>query len=135
MSPDFVSSDTNRAQEQLKVLDDLIDALKKVGAEVPSALTETVKALRIATDTGVDLGNACTSASAALAQYTNKVNEDCEVDVRCISRLLPDYSVRVDYVLNWKNKNSVARNFIRATLQRYIPQRICNILDNCKSGE
>jgi len=132
MSPDSVRRDNKRAQEQLEHIDDLIDALKKAGAEVPSELSQPVKAARIATDTGGDLGKACASASAALAQYTNKVNEDCEVDDRRISRLLPDYSVRVDYVLSWKNKNSVASNFVRATLQRYIPQQICDILDLCK---
>jgi len=133
MPPDSVSAETKRAQDQLKVLDALVDALKKGGVDVPSPVSEAIKALRISVDTGADLGNATASAAAAIAQYNNKVDEACGDDGVCLARELHYYqAVSVDYTLNWNNKDSVVRNFVRSTLQRYLPQVICDQLDMCK---
>jgi|SoiMethySBSTD1v2_1073268.scaffolds.fasta_scaffold103375_2 hypothetical protein len=127
------ADDYKRAQDQLHRLEDLIDNLQKIGADVPESLTKTLKALRISIDTGMDLGNAAAEASSALAEYTTKVNAACGNDFVCLAREEHVWQARnTNYTLNWDNPNSAARNFVRATLQRYLPQRICEHLDLCK---
>ena len=127
------SEDVKRAQEQLHRLEELLDELKRLRVDVPDFLTKSVKGLRIAIDTGADLGDAAAQASSALARYTNKVNEECQDDTVCLARDIHFYQARnLDYTLNWNNRDSVVRNFVRATLQRYVPQRICAQLDLCR---
>src|SRR4026207_1622235 len=127
------ADDYKRAQDQLHRLEDLIDNLQKIGADVPESLTKTLKALRISIDTGMDLGNAAAEASSALAEYTTQGNAACGNDFVCLAREEHVWQARnTNYTLNWDNPNSAARNFVRATLQRYLPQRICEHLDLCK---
>jgi hypothetical protein len=141
MSTDSIqdnAADVKRASEQLHSLEDLLDRLEQLGAEIPSVLSSAVKSLRIAVDTGTDVADAATETSAALAQYSNKVDEDCGDDAEnagvCVARHAHKWlAINEDYVLNWKNKESVVRKSVRATLQRYVPQRICHYLDLCKS--
>ena len=130
------SAEVKHASEQLHTLEDLLDDLEKIGAEIPEFLSKSVKGLRIALDTGTDVADSATASSAALAQYTNKVNDACGDDDNgavCQAREIHKWqAINVDYVLNWKNDDSVAKNAVRATLQRYVPQKICHYLDLCR---
>jgi translation initiation factor IF-2 len=141
MSTDSIqdnAAEVKRAREQLGALEELLNTLERLGAEIPAVLSRAVKSLRIAVDTGTDVADAATETSAALAQYSNKVDEDCADDAEnasvCVARHAHQWlAINEDYVLNWKNKESVVRKSVRATLQRYVPQRICHYLDLCKS--
>ncbi len=130
------SAEVKHASEQLHTLEDLLDDLEKIGAEIPEFLSKSVKGLRIALDTGTDVADSATASSAALAQYTNKVNDACGNDDNggvCQAREAFRFGAIVDdYVLSWKNDDSVVKNSVRATLQRYVPQKICHYLDLCR---
>jgi hypothetical protein len=131
------SAEVKHASEQLHSLEHLLDELEKIGAEIPEFLSKSVKNLRIALDAGTDVADSATASSAALAQYTNKVNDSCGDDAEngapCQAREAHKWLfLNADYVLNWKNDDSVVKNSVRATLQRYVPQKICHYLDLCR---
>jgi hypothetical protein len=126
--------DVLTAQEQLRKLKDLLDALEKIGVEAPE-LTKAVNRLQIAIDTGVDIGNAAAETSAVLAAHANDAYKKCGDDAVCIAKYDSAYQARnVNFVLNIDNPDSVVRKSIRATLQRYLPQAICDRLDSCRTS-
>jgi hypothetical protein len=127
--------DVLTAQDQVHKLKDLLDDLEQIGVEVPE-LTKAINKLQIAIDTGVDIGNAAAEASAVLAAHANDAYKKCGDDAICIAKYDSAYQARnVNFVLNIGNPDSVVRRSIKATLQRYVPQFICEKLDSCrKSG-
>ena len=127
--------DVLTAQEQLRKIKDLIDDLEKVGVEVPE-LSKAVNRLQIAIDTGIDVGNAAAETSAILAVHANDAYAKCGDDYVCVAKYDAAYQARnVNYTLNIDNPDSVVRKSIRATLQRYVPQFICNRLDSCRKAD
>jgi conjugal transfer/entry exclusion protein len=126
-------ADIKSVSEQLHQLNELIKELKKIGAQVEE-LEKVTNRLQTAIDTGIDLGNAAAETSAALAEYSNNVYKACGDDFVCQAKFDSLWQARsVNWTLSLDRQNSVVRNFIRATLQRYVPQRICEHLDACKS--
>ena len=75
------SAEVKHASEQLHTLEDLLDDLEKIGAEIPDFLFkigEGISGSRLTSET--DVADSATASSAALAQYTNKVNRRCGDD-------------------------------------------------------
>jgi hypothetical protein len=122
-----------KLDEELHTINELIDDLKKIGAHV-EPLEKVANRLQIALDTGVDLGNAAGETSAAIAAYSNDVYQACGDDAVCQAKFDRVWQARaVSWTFDISNKKSVVRNFIKATLQRYLPQRICEHLDACRA--
>jgi hypothetical protein len=137
MSPESLTpADLKRAKEQLALLEKMVDTAEKLGYELPSPLSTAIKALKIAIDTDVAVGEACENASAALADYNNKVNAACGNDDQgyiCQAREFHKWQYNnTNYVLGWDNMNSAVRELVRGALQRIVPQRVCNQLDLCR---
>jgi hypothetical protein len=130
------SDDVKNLTEQVHKLNELIDALKKLGAPVEE-LEKYTNRLQLALDTGGDAAQAAADASATLAAYNNAVLKACGDDddgAVCQAKFMHSWQARnVDFTLSIKNKKSATWNFIRATLRRHIPQAICDRLDSCKA--
>jgi hypothetical protein len=124
-----------KAQEQVHKINELLEDLKKIGvtSEFLEDLSSKVNLLQKAIDTGVDLGDAAAQTSASLAALSNAAYKACGDDFVCQAQYDRLWQARaISYTFDFTNDKSVVRNFLRATLKRYVPQRICERLDSCK---
>src|ERR1017187_466345 len=112
--------DVRTAQEQVHKLNELLEDLEKIGvkSEALEALKKQLGLLQKAIDTGVDVADAAAQTSGVLAQLANAADEACGDDGVCQAAYARQFQARnVNFVLDLKNQNSVARNFFRKTLQ------------------
>lgn len=130
--------DRKKANEQLKQVRQMIKELEDAGIEVPASLTKALKYLQVALDTGEDLGSAFEEASEALAKVESDLMGACkkvddEMQAACEAKVTRMWQARsVKFTLDYKNPDSVTSKFIKKTVQRYTPSKICQHWDYCK---
>jgi hypothetical protein len=130
--------DRKKANEQLKQIRQMIKELEDAGVEVPSSLTKALKYLQVALDTGEDLGSAFEEASEAVSKLEGDLMSACkkvddEMQAVCEAKVTRMWQARsVKFTLDYKNPDSVTSKFIKKTVQRYTPSKICQHWDYCK---
>lgn len=124
--------------EQIKDIREMVKTLEKAGIEVPSSLTKSLKYLQIALDTGEDLGKSFEDAGKSLAALEKDLlnackNVDDALQTVCEARVARMWQVRsVKFTLDFRNPESVSAKFIKKTVQRYLPSKICRHWEYCR---
>ncbi|HQR08089.1 MAG TPA: hypothetical protein PLN21_14770 [Gemmatales bacterium] len=128
-----------RLNEAIKRTWDFIKEMKALGVPMTD-LVDKVQVLENAVQTGKDLAKAADEAQVSLEQHTANLRSLCNTvpneDERtiCEVQVERNWQARnVNFTLSLKNKNSFVSNAIRITLQRYMPEKICQMLESCKN--
>lgn len=125
------NANVEEAKKQLKKINDMISELDKVGVVAPRLKRAAAK-LSKAIETGIALSEAAFEASKALEEDTKMLLAQCNGDVYCEMKIDRMYQKRsVDAVLNWDNKNSVIRNFVKKVICNNMPFESAKILRTC----
>ena len=121
----------DEAKKQLKQINQMISDLEKVGVKVPH-LKKAATKLNKAIETGLLLAEAAFEASKALEENTKILLEQCQGDIMCELKIDRMYQKRsVEYVLQWDNKNSVIRNFVKKVICENTPFNMAKSLRMC----
>lgn len=130
--------DARKVNEEIRKVRELIKLIDRAGGKVPPLLTKVLKQLQIALDTGHDLGTAFEEAHAALAALDRDLLKACrDVDdamqLVCEAKVSRLYQARaLSFTLNYRNPKSVTSQFLKKTIQRYTPARICQHWAYCR---
>lgn len=127
-----------RVKKQLEQLERAIKTLEKLGIKVPPPLRMAVKALRMAIETGIDLGKNADAAAEAYESYMKnlrtaceKLRDEgeklvCEVKVERVYR-----AVGFNFTLNKKNKASWVARDIETIIKKLTPEKVCKYWKQC----
>ena len=133
----LTDKDMKQLDKEIKLTKDFIKAIEKMGGEVPKPLKNAINRFEIAVNTGKDLAKAADAASKALKEYEKDLYAACktvdkEQEMVCEAGVFRKWQKRrVTWVLDPKNKKSVISQFIKKTIQRYTPAKICKHWDYC----
>lgn len=130
--------DIKKVNQQLKELKAFLKELEDAGVEVPPALKKSLNRLQVALDTAEDLGAAFEEAREALARTEKDLMDACKnVDEEmrgvCEAKVTRQWQARsVKFTLDYKKPDSVTSQFLKKTVQRYMPSAICKHWDYCQ---
>jgi len=126
--------DTTKIRKDVKKMNEFVDAIEKVGGEMPE-LKSALKKLTIAIETGLDLADAAEETRQALAAYTEDLYRACalsEDEFVCRAGIDRQWQARnVKWVLDWNKQDSTVRNFVRNFLCSRLPERLTKNLEMC----
>lgn len=129
------SIDIKKLQDDIKKTKELIDAIEKVGGQMPGLKT-ALNRLELAVNTGADIGSAAEETSQALKEYTDDLHRACPKDDNeyvCLAAIDRKWQARsVQWTLDFGTRKSVVNLSVRNTLRRYLPEVICKHLDACR---
>ncbi|MGI3168352.1 hypothetical protein ACRARG_04310 [Pseudooceanicola sp. C21-150M6] len=133
----MTDQDLQKMQRQIGDIKRFFRDIEAMGGTIPDGLKKSINRLQIAVSTGQDIGNAAAEASGALKVFESDLLSACksidgEMDMVCAARITRQWQARsVSFVLDYRNKDSVAARFIKKTVERYTPKIICAHWDYC----
>jgi hypothetical protein len=123
--------DVDKMLKQIKLVKDVIKIIEDLGGEVPKALTTSLNRLEMAIKAGKAVAEAADEAQEALEKYTDDLMSACktvdqEMQAVCEAQVTRKWQARsVNFVLSYKNPDSVTSNVIRKIVQKLTPKVIC----------
>lgn len=133
----LADKDVDKMLKQIKEVREFLSSLEKIGADIPSPLTTSLKNLERLLKAGKAVGDSAYEASDALEKFTKDLRAACKnVDdaqqTVCEAGVERQWQARsVSFTLSPNNKNSVISKLIDKAIRSYTPEMICKYWEKC----
>ncbi|MEX0969570.1 MAG: hypothetical protein WD046_03875 [Paracoccaceae bacterium] len=142
MADDGLSEkDIKQIKKELGEIKRYIKAIEDMGGEVPKDLKKSLNRLETAINTAKDIGDAASDAAKTLRANEKAMQQACKT-VGKEHRFACEagewrkwFNKGTIILLDPKQKDGFYENFIKRTLKRYTPDKICQHFEYCAKIE